>query len=106
MDKQNEKAKKNEMTELTPEQMGKVSGGAGKKPRAPGQKTYVFDDYEYPDGSSQAASSQGSSAPVTQTVSTPTAGTNCDAGKTFRKLNWIKIAGEAVYVFDDYETDL
>ena len=94
--------KQNEMTELTPEQMGRVSGGTGVAPN-PGPPPFIDDVFD-PFGMSQGASSQGSSAPVTQTVSTPAAETNCDAGNAFRKLNRSKTSGYGAYVFEEYDT--
>ena len=102
MNNQNEKANKSGITELTLEQMDKVTGGT-HEPRTPGRKTYyVFEDSDAPDVSTQSTSTPGALpvvTSITETFSRP-------APVVHEQNRKLKTTGESIYIFDEYETPL
>ena len=100
MNNQNEKANKSGITELTLEQMDKVTGGT-HEPRTPGRKTYVFEDSVAPDVSTQSTSTPGALpvvTSITETFSRP--------APVVHEQNRKKTPGESIYIFEEYETPL
>ena len=102
MHKQNEKANKSGITELTLDQMDKVTGGTDK-PRTSRRNTYyVFEDSDAPDVSTQSTSTPGA-LPVVTSITEPFSRPAPVVHEQNRKL---KTPGESIYIFDEYETPL